>query len=60
MTVNPDGTIKSVALKRSWAFGADYAALDDARHSAYQPATVNCKAVEGTYLFRELYWIFRD
>jgi hypothetical protein len=55
VTVNPDGTVKSAVLQKSLGFGADERALTDARQSNYQPKTVNCKPVEGTYLFREMF-----
>lgn len=55
VTVNPDGTVKSAVVQRSWGAGADAAALAAARNSKYIPKTVNCQPVTGTYIFRELF-----
>lgn len=55
VTVNPDGTVKSAVERGSWGVGTDYAVMRDARNSNYIPATVDCKPVEGTYIFREMF-----
>lgn len=55
VTVNPDGTVKSAAVRHSWGVGPDDAALTAARNSKYIAATVNCKPVQGTYVFREMF-----
>lgn len=60
VTVNADGTVKDAVVKAPWGYGADEAALYNARRSTYRPATIECKPVEGTYLFRELFLIHRD
>lgn len=55
VTVNPDGTVKNAVIQKGWGEGANDAALTAARESTYRPKTVNCRPVEGTYLFRELF-----
>ena len=55
VTVKPDGTIKSATIWKSTGTpDGDHTALADARNkSAYLPATVDCKPVEGKYVFKE-------
>lgn len=54
VTVEPDGTIKSAKIwKSSGTPDGDRTALAAARNSTYSPATLNCKPVEGKYLFKE-------
>ena len=57
VTVNPDGTVRSAVVRGSWGAGSDNRALAAARDSTYVPATVNCKPVEGTYIFHEMFVI---
>ena len=52
VSVNPDGTVKSVRVTRSSGqTDADKAALAAARHSRYRAASRNCVAVAGQYTF---------
>lgn len=60
VTVNPDGTVKSAVERGSWGAGTDYVATKAARESKYIPATANCRPVEGTYIFREMFTVHRD
>jgi TonB family protein len=50
VTVEPDGTVKSVRITRSsGTTDADKAALDAARAGTYRPATHLCAKVEGHF-----------
>lgn len=52
VTVNPDGSVKDAVLEKHSGFsGTDSLAVQRARRAVYRPKTVNCAAVEGTYLF---------
>jgi hypothetical protein len=55
VTVASDGSVTSATLKRSWHAETNDTALRDARSSTYIPATLNCRPVEGTYLFKEMF-----
>lgn len=56
VTVNPDGSVKRArAFESSDYPDADDAAVKAAEASTYKPKTVDCKAVEGRYLFRAEY-----
>jgi hypothetical protein len=55
VTVNPDGTVKNAVIQNGWEEEENNQVLQDARESTYRPKTVNCQAVEGTYIFRELF-----
>lgn len=53
VTIAPDGTVAHTSVSQSSGNAAiDRATLEAAAHSTYAPKLVNCKAVEGTYLFR--------
>ncbi len=53
VTVNPDGSVKSVVLKESSHYGdVDAYTISEATNGIYKPKTINCQPVEGTYLFR--------
>jgi TonB family protein len=54
--VNPDGSMKSAKMYQSTAVEAyDRTALADARRGVYLPKQIDCKNVEGTYMFEELF-----
>jgi hypothetical protein len=57
VTVDPNGTVKSAVVRKSWGTGPDAAVLAAARSSKYISATVNCEPVEGTYVFREMFTV---
>jgi hypothetical protein len=58
VTVNSDGSVKSVRLIHSCgATGCDNGSLNHALHSVYRPRTVNCKPVEGTYEYIQVFVI---
>jgi TonB family protein len=53
VTINPDGSIKSLAVQKSSGYYYfDVAAKQAARASEYIPRIVGCKPVTGTYIFR--------
>jgi hypothetical protein len=52
VTVEPDASFKAEIFKSSGSRPFDLAVLRAARSSTYAPKIVNCKTVEGTYLFR--------
>jgi len=53
VTVNPDGSVKSVTLKKSSHYSdVDAFTISQARNAIYKPKTVNCEPVQGTYLFK--------
>jgi TonB family protein len=60
VTVNPDGTVKNAVMHHSWNTAVDDAALRAARNSKYVAATVDCRPVESTYIFRQMFFIHRD
>jgi hypothetical protein len=54
--VNPDGSIKSAKVYKSTSVESyDHATLADARRGVYLPKQVDCKNVEGMYMFEELF-----
>jgi hypothetical protein len=54
--VEPDASVKSIARQDSSGNRAfDDAAMSSALNSTYDPATANCKPVEGTYLYLEMF-----
>jgi beta-lactamase regulating signal transducer with metallopeptidase domain len=56
VTILPDGKIPHIDMVQSSGdWKADTAATDAAEHSTYKPATRNCKAVTGAYIFRVEY-----
>jgi TonB family protein len=53
VTVNPDGSIKGTKMWQSSGYpAADAATVKAARETTYSPKMVNCKPVEGAWLFR--------
>jgi Gram-negative bacterial TonB protein C-terminal len=56
VTVNRDGSIASTAIVKSAGRDLDDRTIKFARLSTYKPATVNCKPVLGTYLFKTYYY----
>lgn len=58
VTVNPDGSVKSAVIQKSSGTPSlDAQSLADAKSSTYKPKTINCKPVEGTYLYRNVWTI---
>ncbi|MBV8638925.1 MAG: energy transducer TonB [Candidatus Eremiobacteraeota bacterium] len=56
VTISPDGKIPRIEMAQSSGdWKADSAATSAAEHSTYKPATRNCKAVIGAYIFRVEY-----
>lgn len=56
VTILPDGIVPRIEMVQSSGdWKADTAATDAAEHSKYKPASRNCKAVIGAYLFRVEY-----
>lgn len=56
VTILPDGTVPRIdMLQSSGDWKADTAATVAAEHSTYKPASRNCKAVTGAYVFRVEY-----
>ncbi len=52
--VGPDGSVESATISHSSGYaGVDAAVIRAARASSYSPKVVDCKPVEGRYLFRE-------
>jgi TonB family protein len=53
VTIEADGTVPRVGIiQSSGDWSANEAAIEAATHSKYTPATRNCRAVQGTYIFR--------
>jgi TonB family protein len=53
VVISPSGTVVSVDVAKSSGVAAlDEATVTAARASTYKPAMSNCKAVQGTYLFK--------
>lgn len=51
--VGPDGSVESATISHSSGYSAvDAAVIKAARTSTYSPKVVDCKPVEGRYLFR--------
>ena len=56
VTLNPDGSVKTVSIFKSSGYTAwDDAVLYAARNSTYLPKVIDCKAVEARYIFRANY-----
>ena len=52
VTIAPNGSVAAASItKSSGSPQIDKAVLDAARHSTYSPKLVNCKPVQGSYLF---------
>src|SRR5579872_2043490 len=50
--VGPDGAVESATISHSSGYSAvDAAVISAARASSYSPKVVDCKPVEGRYLF---------
>jgi hypothetical protein len=56
LTITPNGTIKSAVVTKPGNSEVDSMALVDSKVGTYKPATVNCQPVEGTYLFKEMFY----
>lgn len=53
VTVAPTGAVVSASVNHSSGdISVDEAAIAAARASTYQPKTIDCEAVTGTYIFR--------
>lgn len=58
VTVSPDGTVMRAVLKHSTGSASeDGDALSAARTGTYKPKMADCKPVEGTYFFLEVFTI---
>jgi TonB family protein len=53
VTVGPDGKVEKASIfKSSGDFSFDMASIRAAKSSTYTPELVDCKPIEGTYLFK--------